>query len=240
MKQAKARRTTGARASDAQAERSLPAELVAQLEAVIAEDPQKRQAKTLLLRALLKEALRGNLRAIKECLRIVEEVAAEQALESIGRPGRSGKRGRPRKEVDLDEVRRLASEGMWSHAQIARILRMTRKTLLRPEHANEVREAIEDGRALWAQKYLRLFNQMVRNRKFDPAILYATKQSPIGWSDRQTLVGSDGAPIPLEIVGAVERLVAAVQKYQQKRMAEHQRPDASISEVSVTSGSHQE
>ena len=51
-------------------------------------------------------------------------------------------------------------------------------------------------------------------------MLYATKQQPIGWSDRQTLVGSDGAPIPIEITGAAERFVDAVLRFQRKRLDE--------------------
>ena len=58
----------------------------------------------------------------------------------------------------------------------------------------------------------------VRKRRFDPAVLYASKQGPIGWSDRQTLMGSDGGPIPIEIAGATERVIEMVLRYQRTRL----------------------
>jgi hypothetical protein len=195
-------------------------DLARQLDAVIEEDPKRRSAGALVARALIREALKGDIRAIKECLRLADQAGAHASLAAAPPDATPRKKGRPRKSVDLDEIRELAREGLWNAAQIGRVLRVTKQTLLGPAHAGEVKDAIEDGKALWALDQLRRFNEMVRARRFDPAVLYATKQAPIGWSDRQTLVGSDGAPIPVEIVGATERLIEAVLKYQQKRLAE--------------------
>lgn len=171
------------------------------------------------MRALIREALKGDVRAIKECLRLAEKAGtdtdASPPTQAIARRG-----GRPRTEIDLDEIRTLAREGLWNASQIARILRVLKQTLLGPTHAAEVKEAIEEGKALWALDHLRLFNDMVRKRRFDPAVLYATKQGPIGWSDRQTLTGGDGGPIPIEIAGATERVVEMVLRYQRSRVAE--------------------
>jgi len=195
--------------------------LARQLDSVIQEDPQKRSAGTLIMRALIRGALKGDVRAIKECLRLAEKAVRDRQQDSAT-PAAEPKRkaGRPRIEIDLDQVRELAREGMWNASQIARVLRVLKQTLLSPAHAGEVKEAIEDGKAMWALDQLRRFNEMVRQRRFDPAVLYATKQGPIGWSDRQTLVGSDGAAIPIEIVGATERLIEAVLRYQAKRLEE--------------------
>ena len=88
----------------------------------------------------------------------------------------------------------------------------TSRSLLLERHGLDLRRS--------PRNHLRLFNEMVRKRKFDPAVLYATKQAPIGWSDKQALVASDGSPVPLEIAGATERLIEAIRRYQEKRNAE--------------------
>lgn len=192
--------------------------LAQQLDAVIEEDPKKRSAGTLVVRALIREALKGDVRAIKECLRLAERAGADADARPPAQALAPRKGGRPRTEVDLDEIRILAREGLWNASQIARVLRVLKQTLLGPTHAADVKEAIEEGKALWALDHLRLFNDMVRKRRFDPAVLYATKQGPIGWSDRQTLMGSDGGPIPIEIAGATERVIEMVLRYQRSRL----------------------
>jgi hypothetical protein len=192
---------------------------VHQLDAVITEDPQQRSAGVLVMRALVRKALQGDVRAIKECFRLAEK-AAEPTTESVSSsppPAPKSKGGRPRAKIDLDQVRDLAREGMWSAAHIARVLKVLKQTLLSPANAADVKEAVEDGKALWALDHLRQFNAMVKTRRFDPAILYATKQSPIGWSDRQTIGGVDGGPVPIEIAGASARLVEAVMRLQRQR-----------------------
>lgn len=192
--------------------------LANQLDAVIEEDPKKRSAGTLVVRALIREALKGDVRAIKECLRLAEKTGTDAESRPPTQAMATRKGGRPRTEVDLDEIRTLAREGLWNASQIARVLRILKQTLLGPTHAADVKEAIEEGKALWALDHLRLFNDMVRKRRFDPAVLYATKQGPIGWSDRQTLMGSDGGPIPIEIAGATERVIEMVLRYQRTRL----------------------
>jgi hypothetical protein len=194
--------------------------LAHQLDTVIEEDPKRRSAGTLVVRALIREALKGDVRAIKECLRLADQTKRPEAEFEPHDPAPSTdrrKRGRPRTQVDLASVRELAREGMWNATQIARVLRVTRQEPVHPSRLPEVKEAIEDGKALWARDYLQRFNDMVRKRRFDAAILYATKQGPIGWSDRQGLTASDGSAIPLEIAGAAERLIDAVLRYQQAK-----------------------
>jgi len=84
-----------------------------------------------------------------------------------------------------------------------------------PEHASEAKWGTARGQ-VWVipnkeqpHREHRLMcgdstNQALRSRR-----AYATKQQPIACSDRQTLVGSNGAPIPIEITGAAERFVDA-------------------------------
>lgn len=117
-------------------------------------------------------------------------------------------------EFPVELVRALARKGLWKQSHIARILRVSYGTVLTTQQEAELREAVEDGKALWAADTLEQFKEMTIRGKFDPAILYATKQEPIGWSDRAVLSGPDGGPIPVEIHGAADRLVDMIARLQ--------------------------
>ncbi len=144
---------------------------------------------------------------------LLRELAAlvERAERRANAPGAA----RQLTDVDLDEVRRLAGLGLRG-AQIARVMRLERKVLFGEAHEDEVREAVADGEALWAKGTLEIADKMVKgDEPWNPVAIFALKQAPIGWTDRQTVQGpgADGA-IPIEIEGAAERLLDAVLKVQ--------------------------
>src|SRR5712691_1879346 len=74
-------------------------ELAEQLDAALPEDPKQRTAGHLVMRALVRKAVTGDVTAIRECFRLAER----HARPSVSPPMRRG-RGRPRTRIDLGEV----------------------------------------------------------------------------------------------------------------------------------------
>src|SRR5688500_3076528 len=101
-------------------------DLAQQLDSVIDEDPKRRSAGALIIRALIRQALKGDVPAIRECL----SLAQRHQPPTTPRADPATGRGRRAARVDLTEVQRLARKGMRSLSAIARCLGLPKQTLL--------------------------------------------------------------------------------------------------------------
>ena len=166
---------------DSSGARALLLELAEQLDSVIQEDPKKRSAGALLIRALIRQALKGDVRAIKECMLLAQRRRA--GAESTPPPRR---RGRPPTRIDLEAVQRLARLGMRDLSKVARVLGIPKQTFLGPKHGPAVRDAFETGRAFFEHDTLIEYSEALAQDRNSPLLALKVKQ--IGWSDRVQVV----------------------------------------------------
>jgi hypothetical protein len=179
-------------------------DLARQLDGVIQEDPQKRSAGTLIIRSLIRQALKGDVRAIKECLRLAERDKTpppETAPASPTRPGR------PAKDLDLVKIQELARLGMRDITKIGRCLGVPKQTLFGPKHVEEVKEAFETGRAIFELDALREYQDDIARSRRNPLVIFKMKQ--LGWTDKVHSIQSDATQ--QDIAGARERLRTLVE-----------------------------
>jgi hypothetical protein len=164
-------------------------DLAQQLDSVIDEDPKKRSAGTLVVRALIREALKGNVQAIRECLSL-----AQRHQSASPSPAQTRRRGRPSVKVDLDEVRRLARMGMRDVSKIAHCMGVPKQTLLGRKHGEPVKLAFEEGRSFFELDALNEYAEDIRNNRRNPLVIFKMKQC--GWTDKekQEVTGKDGEP----------------------------------------------
>lgn len=152
-------------------------DLAQQLDSVIDEDPRKRSAGTLIIRALIRQALKGDVRAIRECLNL----AQRHQTSASAKPVQNG-RGRRATKVDFAEVQRLARKGMRSLSTIARCLNLPKQTLLGAKHGAAAKEAFETGRALFELDALDEYATDIANNRRNPLVIFKLKQ--LGWTDK--------------------------------------------------------
>jgi hypothetical protein len=184
-------------------------DLAKQLDGVIQEDPQKRSAGTLIIRSLIRQAVKGDVKAIRECLRLSEQQAKARPPEPLPSP----LRGRPTRDIDLAQIQEMARLGMRDITKIGRCLGVPKQTLLGPKHAEQVREAFETGRALFEQDALHEYKDDIKHSRRNPLVIFKMKQ--IGWSDR--LVQETTVDLT---EGVRERLREVVLKFRAKQTAE--------------------
>ncbi len=129
--------------------------LAQRIDTLVGENPERKSAGAFVMRALVKEALKGNIRAIRECVLLAEKAAAlepSRPLPSITEPSPTqGKGGRPRVEIDFEQVRRDAYRTM-SLSQCAAAQGIPKATALGPVHGTAFRQAWDEGVAQRARE----------------------------------------------------------------------------------------
>jgi len=184
------------------------ATLALQLDAIVPEDPQKRSAGTLIVRALIREAVKGDVRAIKECIRLSKE-RPEASVPARWEATTDRGRGRPAREIDLEGIQRLARLGMKDVTNIGRCLGIPKQTLHGQKHAEEVREAFAVGRAFFEHDALHQYEDDIAHSRRNPLVIFKMKQ--LGWTDKVHSIQSDGSLS--DVAGARERLRGLVEKW---------------------------
>jgi hypothetical protein len=94
---------------------------------------------------------------------------------------------------------------MWKAASIARVMGIPKTTFTDAAHGEEVREAIEHGRALFEQDAFEAYDRALKGGKVDKAvfILAIFKVKQVGWTDKQQIIGQGSG---IDTTGARERL----------------------------------
>lgn len=151
-------------------------ELIEQLDAALPEDPKQRTAGHLVVRALVRQAVKGDTSAIRECFRLAER----QRPAVVPLPTR--RRGRPRTRIDAAEIERLARFGMRDLSKIARCLGIPKQTLMGPKHGPVAKEAFERGRSLFELDALREHADDVASNRRNPLVMFKLRQC--GWDDK--------------------------------------------------------
>lgn len=123
----------------------------------------------------------------------------------------SSKGGAPRRNIDLEEVTRLSRLGMWKAASIARVMGIPKTTFTDAAHGEEVREAIEHGRALFEQDAFEAYDRALKGGKVDKAVfvLAIFKVKQVGWTDKQQIIGQGSG---IDTTGARERLKELIER----------------------------
>jgi hypothetical protein len=129
--------------------------LAQRIDSLVSEDPEKKSAGAYVMRALVKEALKGNVRAIRECLMLAEKAAALEPSRPFPTPCETPrltrKSGRPRVEIDLEQVQRDAYRTL-TLTQCAAGQGIPKTTALGPVHGAAFRQAWEEGVAQRARE----------------------------------------------------------------------------------------
>jgi hypothetical protein len=188
-------------------------DLAQQLDSVIDEDPRKRSAGTLIIRALIRQALKGDVRAIRECLNLAQRHQTPPAAE----PVQAG-RGRRATKVDLAEVRRLARKGMRSLSTIARCLNLPKQTLLGAKHGAAAKEAFETGRALFELDALEEYATDIANNRRNPLVIFKLKQ--LGWTDKLEAVAPGANVLESALANKTNEELADILAVTLKRLQE--------------------
>jgi hypothetical protein len=124
--------------------------LARQIDSLIEQEPDVRSAGALVMRALVKEAVQGDVRAIRECLSLAEKATTNDlhhptdVLERV-------ERGSGRGAIDFDQVRRDGYRTM-SLSQCAAAQGVPKQTALGPVHGSAFRQAWEEGMAQRARE----------------------------------------------------------------------------------------
>jgi hypothetical protein len=137
---------------------------------------------------------------------------------SAATPAVPSKGGAPRRPINLEEVTRLSRLGMWKAASIARVMGIPKTTFTDAAHGEEVREAIEHGRALFEQDAFEAYDRALKGGKVDKAvfILAIFKVKQVGWTDKQQIIGQGSG---IDTTGARERLKELIER-KRKLMAD--------------------
>jgi len=178
------------------------ADAARQLDAAVEEDPKGRSAGVLIVRALIRKAIKGDVRAMQECLALAKNSAKDAARE----PPPRRRAGRPLRHVDLVEIQRLARMGMSDLSKVGRCLGVPKQTLLGPAHVEAVKDAFETGRAMFERDALQEYADDIAHNWRNPLVIFKMKQ--LNWTDRQA-VTSGGLP---DVTGARDRLRALIEK----------------------------
>jgi len=94
-------------------------------------------------------------------------------------------------------------------------MKIPKQTLTNPQHAVEVKEAMECGRVLAKQLALEQYEKAIEGSNGNLTGLLIFKMKQHGWTDRQTIDGS------IEVSdGARERIRDAIEKLRAKKAAE--------------------
>lgn len=128
-----------------------------------------------------------------------------------GTPKRTG---RPPREIPLGAIRAQARLGQWKVRSIGRVLGIPHQTLF-GRNREAVADAIEQGKAEFEADALAQYAQAIKDRYFNPLIIFKMKQ--LGWSDKLQHSGPGDGSIHLELEGAAERFLAQVEKYMKKQ-----------------------
>lgn len=108
------------------------------------------------------------------------------------------KPGRKPIQIDINEVERLASQGL-THDQIADCLGINRETLYaRKRASSDFSDAIKRGQAKGIDTITNALHEQAKAGNTSAAIFYLKNRA--GWRDKQELTGSDGGPLVIEIV----------------------------------------